>query len=84
MFEVGKRYDYAVLRGGREREVSHGWLVEELDGTLVRLSRWGEMRIVNTSSAEFVSATLSANQSGEILEFATSHDGSIGLVRAGV
>jgi hypothetical protein len=57
--------------------------VEEVDGTLIRLSRWGDMTIINTSSAEFVSATLSANQSGEILEFATSHDGSMGFIRAG-
>lgn len=84
MFEVGKRYDYAVLRGGREREVSHGWLVEEVDGTLIRLSRWGDMRIIKTSSAEFVSATLSANQCGEMLEFVTSDDGAMGFVRAGV
>jgi hypothetical protein len=42
------------------------------------------MRIINTSSAEFVSAALSANQTGEMLEFVTSDDGSTGFVRSGL
>jgi hypothetical protein len=83
MFEVGKRYDYTVILGGKNREVSTGWLVEGAEGSFIRLSRWGEIAIIDTSSPEFVSASLSESQSAEVLEFVTSSAGAPSFVRTG-
>lgn len=81
MFEVGRYYDVETSRGG-DWSRENGLQLVEVALPLIKVRNYdGEEKIINTSSSEFVSAQLSASQSGKLPLLVMNDDGSSMIVQ---